>query len=290
MPTIRSPVLLFLPRDLGHPKVVDAWMRSLEAGELASLVARHGGEAALGIAHRREQGAAEGPEPVRERGELGAEVGMSGPSAHERVKKLEARGGMSSKQHMLDMLALYAAGQDQARGRDWRPLLDTTNDPIIAQRRTLPWRSWQRAEDYYSEGQLLWLAIDTLNRELSKDRRSLDMRIVVRAAGGDAHPAHLALLERARDPVQGRQFQHGHLGVLGGDRAEAGHQAERAADGRVGAPARAEDASARVDVERRPDGAVHDEERGHGVGRARDADQREGGIADRLDGAPDGRE
>lgn len=33
--------LLFVSRDLGHPKVVDAWMRSLEAGELASLVARH---------------------------------------------------------------------------------------------------------------------------------------------------------------------------------------------------------------------------------------------------------
>jgi L-amino acid N-acyltransferase YncA len=32
--------LLFLPRDLGHPKVVDAWMRSLDAGELVSLVAR----------------------------------------------------------------------------------------------------------------------------------------------------------------------------------------------------------------------------------------------------------
>jgi L-amino acid N-acyltransferase YncA len=34
--------LLFVRRDLGHPKVVDAWMRSLETGELASLVARHG--------------------------------------------------------------------------------------------------------------------------------------------------------------------------------------------------------------------------------------------------------
>jgi L-amino acid N-acyltransferase YncA len=33
--------LLFVPRDLGHPKVVEAWMRSLEAGELTSLVARH---------------------------------------------------------------------------------------------------------------------------------------------------------------------------------------------------------------------------------------------------------
>jgi RimJ/RimL family protein N-acetyltransferase len=32
--------LLFVPRDLGHPKVLDAWMRSLDAGELVSLVAR----------------------------------------------------------------------------------------------------------------------------------------------------------------------------------------------------------------------------------------------------------
>ena len=36
----RSHDLLFVPRDLGHPKVVDAWMRSLESGELTSLVAR----------------------------------------------------------------------------------------------------------------------------------------------------------------------------------------------------------------------------------------------------------
>jgi L-amino acid N-acyltransferase YncA len=33
--------LLFVPRDLGHPKVIDAWVRSLDAGELVSLVARH---------------------------------------------------------------------------------------------------------------------------------------------------------------------------------------------------------------------------------------------------------
>jgi RimJ/RimL family protein N-acetyltransferase len=34
--------LLFLPRDIGHPKVVDAWMRALDSGELTSLVARDG--------------------------------------------------------------------------------------------------------------------------------------------------------------------------------------------------------------------------------------------------------
>lgn len=36
--------LLFVPRDLGHPKVVDAWMRSLDSGELSSLVARSDGK------------------------------------------------------------------------------------------------------------------------------------------------------------------------------------------------------------------------------------------------------
>jgi L-amino acid N-acyltransferase YncA len=35
--------LLFVPRDLRHPKVVDAWMRSLDAGDVVSLVARHRG-------------------------------------------------------------------------------------------------------------------------------------------------------------------------------------------------------------------------------------------------------
>jgi RimJ/RimL family protein N-acetyltransferase len=35
--------LLFVPRDLGHPKVVDAWMRSLDSGNVTSLVARHDG-------------------------------------------------------------------------------------------------------------------------------------------------------------------------------------------------------------------------------------------------------
>ncbi|WP_052742424.1 hypothetical protein [Sphingomonas sp. Ag1] len=34
--------------------------------------------------------------------------------------------------------------------------------------------SWQRSEDYYSEGSLVWLDIDTRIRMLSGDTRSLD--------------------------------------------------------------------------------------------------------------------
>jgi hypothetical protein len=51
---------------------------------------------------------------------------------------------------------------------------DTVNDPIINARRPLGWSNWQRGEDYYSEGALIWLDVDTKIRELSGDKRSLD--------------------------------------------------------------------------------------------------------------------
>jgi len=87
---------------------------------------------------------------------------------------LAARSGLLTKQQALDALAATAATYDHRIGREWRPLQDTTNDPIAAMRRPLPWRSWQRSEDYYSEGQLLWLDADTLIREQTRGERSLD--------------------------------------------------------------------------------------------------------------------
>jgi predicted metalloprotease with PDZ domain len=87
---------------------------------------------------------------------------------------LEARSGLMTKQQALDAVASTAATYDYRVGREWRALEDTTNDPIAALRRALPWRSWERSEDYYSEGQLIWLDADTLIREKSGDQRSLD--------------------------------------------------------------------------------------------------------------------
>ena len=88
---------------------------------------------------------------------------------------ISARAGMASRQEALDSLAGVAAQYDEGQpGRDWRPLQDTTNDPIITQRRSVPWNSYQRSEDYYREGELLWLDVDTLIRERSKGKRSLD--------------------------------------------------------------------------------------------------------------------
>jgi predicted metalloprotease with PDZ domain len=87
---------------------------------------------------------------------------------------LAARSGLWTKQQALDALAITAAAYDHRAGREWRPLQDTTNDPIAALRRPLSWRSWQRSEDYYSEGLLVWLDVDTLIREQSRGARSLD--------------------------------------------------------------------------------------------------------------------
>jgi predicted metalloprotease with PDZ domain len=88
---------------------------------------------------------------------------------------VSARAGMATRQQALDSLAAVAAQYDEGQpGRDWRPLQDTTNDPVITARRAIPWNTYQRSEDYYSEGQLIWLDADTLIRERSKGARSLD--------------------------------------------------------------------------------------------------------------------
>lgn len=88
---------------------------------------------------------------------------------------LGARSGMLSKQDTLDAIAATAAAYSTGTpGRSWRPLIDTTNDPIIAQRAPQPWRSWMRSEDYYSEGQLIWIDVDRVIRQQSGGKRSID--------------------------------------------------------------------------------------------------------------------
>ncbi len=87
---------------------------------------------------------------------------------------LAARSGLYTKDDALGALAATAAAYDSRVGRTWRPLVDTTNDPVMADRPALAWRSWQRSEDYYDEGLLIWLDADSLIRERSRGARSLD--------------------------------------------------------------------------------------------------------------------
>ncbi|HZX28602.1 MAG TPA: peptidase M61 [Telluria sp.] len=105
---------------------------------------------------------------------------------------LGARSGLVSAQGTRDSLALTAAHYASIRGRSWRTVQDTVNDPIVAMRRPLGWSSWQRSEDYYSEGELIWLDVDTKIRELSGDKRSLDdfARVFFGVDNGSIGPAY----------------------------------------------------------------------------------------------------
>ena len=88
---------------------------------------------------------------------------------------LTARAGLWSPEQFRDALAMTAANYERNRiGFAWRTLEDTTNDPTAARRTGLPYRSWQMSEEYYSAGQMVWLAVDGKIRALTHDRKSLD--------------------------------------------------------------------------------------------------------------------
>ena len=89
---------------------------------------------------------------------------------------IAVRAGMEDKETGFAKLAYVAANYDMNRPgfQSWRNIQDTTNDPTIAQRAPRPWRNWQGSEDYYSGGQMIWLAVDGKIRQLTGNKHSLD--------------------------------------------------------------------------------------------------------------------
>jgi len=89
---------------------------------------------------------------------------------------LTSRSGMRTAEQGRDVIAQIAANFETSPGRTWRPLVDTTNQPIISSHFAMPeqWSSWQRSYDYYPEADLIWLDADTKIRELSGGKKSLD--------------------------------------------------------------------------------------------------------------------
>lgn len=88
---------------------------------------------------------------------------------------LTARSGLGTKDEALITLAEIAGFYDNQPGRQWRALQDTTNHNLLGYRTTNPWSSWMRGTgDYYREALLIWLDADTLIREQTGGRKSLD--------------------------------------------------------------------------------------------------------------------
>lgn len=87
---------------------------------------------------------------------------------------LATRAGQFTPAELRDRLAIEAAEIAARPGRAWRPLSDDVNYPTFMLRQPVPWRDWQRRRDYYSEGVMLWLAVDAELRERSGGHRGID--------------------------------------------------------------------------------------------------------------------
>ena len=102
---------------------------------------------------------------------------------------LAARSGLKSQAQYRDVLAMTAASLDYKPGREWRPTEDTAVAASILRGGNPAWSNWKRGQDYYFEGELLWLDADTLIRKLTGDKKSLDnFEKIFLGKGGNTGP------------------------------------------------------------------------------------------------------
>ena len=102
---------------------------------------------------------------------------------------LAARSGLKNQAQYRDMLAMSAANLDYKPGREWRSTEDTAIAASILRGGSPTWANWKRGQDYYQEGELLWLDADTLIRKLTGGKKSLtDFLHIFLAKGGNTGP------------------------------------------------------------------------------------------------------
>ena len=102
---------------------------------------------------------------------------------------LAARSGIETASQYRDALAHSAAVLDYRPGRTWRDLQDTATAAQTLYGASNEWDNWRRSVDYYPEGELIWLEVDTKIRSLSKGRKSLnDFCGLFHGLGGNTPP------------------------------------------------------------------------------------------------------
>ena len=87
---------------------------------------------------------------------------------------LATRSGIWTPAQYRSYLASSAAELDHRPGRTWRDLQDTATAAQTLYSTSDQWDNWRRSVDYYSEGELIWLEVDTTIRQLSQGRKSLN--------------------------------------------------------------------------------------------------------------------
>jgi predicted metalloprotease with PDZ domain len=102
---------------------------------------------------------------------------------------LAARSALKSQAEYREVLAISAANLDYTPGRDWRPTEDTAVAASILRGGNPAWSNWRRGQDYYMEGELLWLHVDTLIRKTTNNEKSLnDFVRIFLGKGGNTGP------------------------------------------------------------------------------------------------------
>lgn len=102
---------------------------------------------------------------------------------------LAARSGLKTQEQYRDMLAMSAAQLEYKSGRLWRSTDDTAIAASVLRGHDATWANWRRGQDYYQEGELLWLDVDTLIRQLTNDQKSIaDFHKLFLAKGGNTGP------------------------------------------------------------------------------------------------------
>jgi predicted metalloprotease with PDZ domain len=87
---------------------------------------------------------------------------------------LAARSGIWTTEQYRSFLAASAAELDHRPGRTWRDLQDTATAAQILYATNDQWDNWRRSVDYYPEGELIWLDVDTTIRRLSGGKKSIN--------------------------------------------------------------------------------------------------------------------
>jgi predicted metalloprotease with PDZ domain len=87
---------------------------------------------------------------------------------------LATRAGFNDQTFMRDVFGHAASGFALEPGRATTPLVDTATENWVLRGVRGGWKSLRRDQDYYDEGALMWLRADTLIREQSHDRVTLD--------------------------------------------------------------------------------------------------------------------
>ena len=87
---------------------------------------------------------------------------------------LTARCGLWTDEDFRQRLAFDAARLDRQPGRTWRPLADTAVAAQLLYDAPKEGESWRRSTEFYPEGILIWLEADTLIRQQTHGRRSIE--------------------------------------------------------------------------------------------------------------------